>query len=223
MSEYWDDYAGYDEAAETLKEALRAGVKDEIKEQIKSLSSENRELKNKLKNLDKLMLEAEQSRLAYEREYATAKRTAVQDVRKEKLAELLNALDERLYTVERIYVSREKCDRCDDQRRIYYTTPMGRETYEACECSSSDSHWEAVSVAAHEVSRRDGKLVLWWCAVDGWRDSDTLNPKVLKPSGGVDIAVLTESPSSYSFRTLESAQAVADARNRQEKGEAVQS
>jgi regulator of replication initiation timing len=213
MNDYWDDDSQYDQVADELKQAFRESVKDEIKNRIKKLVTENRELKVKLEGLDRLELEAAQSKAKYDREYSSAKREAQQAARKEKLADLLTALDERLYSVEIKYVKNEKCAKCDENRRLHYVTPRGKPALEACECSGSTRLWEATEVAAHEVSSRDGKLLIWWAAVSRWADSDSLNAKVLKRSEGVPAEKLAANPNAYSYKDRASAQATADAAN----------
>lgn len=213
MSDYWDNYTEYDAIAAEMKDALRGSVKDEIKKHIETVETENRDLKDKLKGLDLLEREAAQSKAKYDREFANAKRDAVQSARKEKLASLLTALDERLYTVEHKHTKREKCDQCDDNRRLHYITPKGKKAYESCECDATDWHWEAEEIAAHEVASRDGSLTIWWAAVSRWKDSDALNPKVLKRAEGVPIEKLTASPTEYSYNDLLVAQKVAHVAN----------
>lgn len=215
MSDYWDDYSEYDAIAAEMKDALRVSVKDEIKKRIEMLATENKELKTKLKDLDQLEREAIQSKAKYDREFANAKRDAAQAARKEKLASLLTALDERLYTVEHKSTKREKCDQCDDTRRIYYLTPKGKKAYESCECDATDWRWEAEEIAAHEVSSRDGGFTIWWAAVSKWNDADALNPRVLKRAEGVPIEKLASSPTGYSYKDRASAQYIADVANRE--------
>ena len=212
-NEYWENYGEYDSAMNELKDALRASVKDEVKKRIENLELENRTLKVKLQGLDKLELEAAQAKSKYEREFSEARRVAERTVRKEELGKLLQALDERLYTVERLYVKRDKCELCDDDRRLKYTTPSGREAYEMCECAANDSSWEVQEVVAHEVSRRDGKLMVWWRSLRSWGEDDQISPRVLKPSEGVEVSMMQTRPMEYSFRDLASAQVVADALN----------
>lgn len=216
MSDYWDNEEGYDEVAAELKQTLRDAVTLEVKNTIETLQTQNRELKSKLENLDRLEREAIQAKSAAEREGAAARRDAEQVVRKEKLFELLAAIDERLYTVERVYVDREKCDRCDDERHLRYTTPRGNSTYESCKCADKDWSWQPVEAVAHEVARRNGKLVLWWKSVSRYldRDSDYMNgPSVSKRAEGVPTETVAKSPSEFAFKDMAAAQAAADLAN----------
>lgn len=213
MSDYWESESEYDAMAEDLKNALRKSVKDEITKRIEKLETENLELKGKLSNLSELEREALRAKAKYERESSAAKSEALGQVRKEKLVDLLAAIDERLFTVERIGHVREKCDRCDDGRRLHYVTPRGKEAYESCDCAQRDYRWEPVEAAAHEVSRRDGALLIWWLPVTRWADSDALRSKVLESAANAPAEKLRANPSDYSFKDLASAQAAADAAN----------
>jgi Skp family chaperone for outer membrane proteins len=213
MSDYWGDYAEYDAVAEELKESLRNSVKEEITKRIESLETENRELKGKLEGLSALEREAERAKAEYERAFSTAKYEATREARKEKLSELLGAIDERLYTVEQEQVKRDKCERCNTSRQIAYKTPLGNDAVERCVCANFDYRWKVEAIAAHEVSRRNGQLVIWWASESRWKDSDTINPRVLKPAEGAEAEDLLKYPSGYSFKDEASAQAAADASN----------
>ena len=216
MNEFWDETTEYDEVAEGLKDTLRAAVRSEITNQIEMLQTQNRELKDKLKDLETLEREAVQAKARFESEYNTAKYQAGQDVRKLALAELLAVIDEQLFTVEMDHVKRPKCDWCDDERLLRYTTPRGRKTSESCECAGSVSVWRVEEVAAHEVSRNTrsgGKFNVWWAAVSRWRDADCLNPRWLVSAEGVDASKVAKNPSNYSYKDRATAQAAADAAN----------
>jgi len=215
MNEFWDDTTEYDEVAEELKGTLRAAVKTEITNKIEMLTNQNRELKEKLKGLDTLEREAVQAKARFDREYATAKYQAASEFRKEKLVELLAVIDERLYTVERVYLKREKCDLCNDNRQILYKTPSGREQAEMCVCATNDPRWQAVEVVAHEVSCRSGKLMLWWVPVNRYEDADWVgSPKHLKRAESATATEHAEDPTAFSFKDMASAQAVSDAANK---------
>lgn len=223
MIDYWDNEEAYDEVAAALKQSLRDAVKLEVKTQIEKLTTENQELKGKLTNLTQLEREATAAKAAAVRESDAARRDAVQTVRKEKLFELLAAIDERLYTVERVSTPREKCDQCDDERHLPYTTPRGRLTYESCECSSRLSRWEPVEAVAHEVSRRNGELTLWWVSVSVHlsRDIDYLSgPRSYKRAEGVAAETVAASPTEFSFKDIAAAQAAADMANALQEGTA---
>ena len=216
MSDYWDNEQEYDDVAAELKQTLRDAVTLEVKNTIEMLQTQNQELRGKLANLEQLEREAVQAKVAADREGAAARHDAVQVVRKEKLFELLAAIDERLYTLERVYVGREKCDRCDDERRLPYTTPLGRSAYDSCECATKDPSWQPVEVVAHEVARRNGKLVLWWKTVSMHldRDSDYISsPRVYQRAAGVSAETVAESPSEFSFMDMDAAQVAADMAN----------
>jgi hypothetical protein len=217
MNDYWDNDEEYDEVAASLKEALQKSVKAEVTERIEKLTTENRELRVKLQKLDALEADAKAAKYRYEREFATAKHEAQSAARKEKLVEILAAIDERLYTVETERVALPKCDKCDSRRRISYTTPLGKDAEEACDCAESHYRYVVREVVAHEVSRRHGKLVIWWAAIKKYGDGDSLSGRVLESSEGVELATLVKGSYGYAFKDSASAQTVADAANKQKE------
>lgn len=214
MDSYFEDYSAYDEVAESLKEALRESVTAEITARLNKLTAENIELRDKVKNLKQLETEVSLAKANYERETASARRDALSIIRKEKLSELLSAIDEHLYTVETKQVPRDKCDRCNEDRRIPYKTPLGKDELELCDCAYQDSVWFVDEAIAHEVSRQNGELRVFWHAVSKRYDHDyIISPRWLKPAGGVDPEEIMKSPREYSFKDIASAQAVADLLN----------
>jgi hypothetical protein len=213
MSDYWDDDSAYDTMAGELKMALQQSVKVDIKALIAKLEAENSELRNKLVNLTELERAATIAKATYDREFSMARREALQAVRREKLVDVLSALDERLYTVDAKYEQGEKCEKCDVDRKLRYKTPRGNDTYEMCECSNTERRVFVAEVAAHEVASRDGQLVIWWAAVSRWKDSDSLNARVLRRAESVTFEQRVASPGEFSYKDTASAQLVADAVN----------
>ena len=211
--EYWGEFSEYDSVAESLKDSLRGSVREEIAGRIERLTGENAALKGRLRGLDAAEREAAQAKAKYEREFSGAKSEAVRAVRKEELGKLLDAIDERLYRVERVYTERPKCDLCDERRQIAYKTPRGRDVTESCVCSETDMRWEATEVVAHEVSRRDGALMVWWVSTRSWGDDDQLSPTVLKRAADSPVTDVLKQPGNYSFSDRASAQALAEKLN----------
>lgn len=213
MNEYWDEYSEYDSAVESLKDSLRESVKKEVADRIKRLVADNAALKDRLRGLDEAERVAAQTRADYERKFSSIKREAVQAARKEELGKLLDAIDERLYRVERVYTKLPKCDLCNENRQVAYKTPRGRDVTELCACGESLSRWEATEVFAHEVSRRNGELIVWWVSVRRWGHDDQLSPIVLKRAGDFPVADVLKHPGEYSFPDLAGAQALAETLN----------
>jgi len=216
MSDYWDNEDEYDDVAAELKQTLRDAVTLEVKNTIQMLQTQNRELKSKLENLEKLEGEAIQAKHAANREGAAARRDAERVVRKEKLGEILAAIDERLHLIEREYLQQEKCDHCNDNRRIPYTLPSGRESSETCACAANHTKWVLSEAVAHEVAIRGEKISVWWVSGRRWGENDELYAKTMKRSLGVSLAELCADPTNYAYADAAAGQVVVDALNKAE-------
>ena len=48
------------------------------------------------------------------------------------------------WKVGREYIRHPKCDKCDENRKLHYTTPRGRAMTEDCECSQSTTIYKPV-------------------------------------------------------------------------------
>ena len=133
--DFWEDESEFETEITHFKNFLRREVKKEIKEKIASLEKELKELK-----------EFKNEKEKYIREYKNAISEAKKSEEKWKKARLHQLLGEYLtcgWKVETLYKQGEKCDKCDDNRYIHFTSPQGNKYKETCRCS--ESHREYVT------------------------------------------------------------------------------
>jgi hypothetical protein len=213
MSDYYfEDLSPFDEAVESFKEELRGAVKHEVQTEMETLRTQNREMAEKLKNLGQLEQAAERARIHYEVQLSQAESTARRTVEKEGIRKLLSVLREPRY---RIVIERDwqpKCDRCDEDRRLHYTTPRGKASYEQCECSVTTPRYAVEEALVHEVAKRNGELLAWYHEASRYFSDDSFgSPTVL--NAPAKIEEMMKDPRSYGFPSMESAQALADAMN----------
>ncbi|SDK80663.1 hypothetical protein [Arthrobacter sp. ok362] len=217
MSDY-DDYYGntspFDEEVESFKAALRAVVKQETQDELETLRTANREMTGKLANLNKLERAAEAAQRDYERKLSQAEQMARRTVEKEGLAKLLELFREPRYRVHIVWDTQPKCVKCDENRKLRYTTPRGNVGFEACECFVQTQRWEVEETVVHEVARRGGKLLVWYHGTSRYFDDDSVgSPTVLKSPDGASLAELSQDPRGYGFPDADTAQELADALN----------
>ena len=147
---YYDDYdiwldtSEFDQQIEEFKNALRDSVKEEIKDEIATLKAELATLKEFRDDRHKLIREYEAKIREAERKLADVKRVAKESEEKWKKARLHQLLGDYLtigwkagYTWE----YGEKCDKCNDNRRISFTSPQGKEYTEECNCAKRYYHY----------------------------------------------------------------------------------
>lgn len=143
---YYDSYndfyepSEYEIMVEQFKDELRKSVKQEIQDEMERLRKENEELQEIKRNFNKA-LEEEQEYLRQKRiELEMAKR----DLARKRVDELLKeaGLYKELYTIEYEFVKKKKCDKCDEDRRIWYKTPSGKDAHEDCECNKNHKKYK---------------------------------------------------------------------------------
>ena len=131
----WEDYyepSEFDILMDGFKDSIRENVKQEIKEKIERLEKENAELRDVKEKWEDVKRYHEEAICELKREK--------ERVRKELESEKINKLLESLaFTAYRPLAKTEmipKCDKCDENRKIYFTSPMGRKMSEDCTCAA---------------------------------------------------------------------------------------
>ena len=136
--DYWAELSEFDQQIEEFKDSLRNSVKDEIKEKIASLENELSELKEFRDEKDKFIQECESKVREAKREAEVAIRTAKESEEKWKKARLHQLLGDYLtvgWEVGNSWEYGEKCNKCDENRKIHFTSPQGKKYTEDCQCA----------------------------------------------------------------------------------------
>ena len=136
--DYWAELSEFDQQIEEFKDSLRNSVKDEIKEKIASLENELSELKEFRDEKDKFIQECESKVGEAKREAEVAIRTAKESEEKWKKARLHQLLGDYLtvgWKVGNSWEYGEKCNKCDENRKIHFTSPQGKKYTEDCQCA----------------------------------------------------------------------------------------
>lgn len=148
--EFYDEHSEFDQQVDELKASLMNSVKDEFKAEMDRLRAENAELQ-----------EFKQEKQRIEREIANMKRQsegdkqeAIKQAKMSRLSELLGGFGVEMWTPEYYYIDSRKCDRCDENRRVHYKTPLGRDSYESCTCHSRISIYQPAKNTLHRLSTR---------------------------------------------------------------------
>lgn len=214
MSDYYEDLSPFDEDVEAFKDHLRKAVKEEIKAELEKLRTENRDMAGKLTALTTLEREAADTKREYERKLNNAEREARRTVEKEGLRKLLELLREPRYRVVTTWDLDPKCGKCDENRKLRYTTPRGNEAFETCECATTTTRWITEEMLVHEVAKRSGKILAWYHPASRYFDDDSIaSPNVLKSPDGVTLEEMAKNPRDYGFATEADAQILAGALN----------
>lgn len=166
MSYYDEDFyyepSEFDMMMHELKESLTKSIKKEFIDKMDKLQQENKELQDIKANFEAIKRDFQNEKQKAIREYEQKKH----EVRRERLHQLMKDFEVELYSVASKGKKQPKCSKCDEKRRIHYTTPSGRETYEACECDKSIPVYEPIRAILKTFSIRDGKGFAWYTIRD---------------------------------------------------------
>lgn len=220
MSDY-DDYYGntspFDEEVESFKDSLRKAVKEETQKELETLRTANAEMAGRLKNLTALERTAKDTVRRYEQKLHNAEVTARHTVQKEGLRKLMELLSEPRYRVDCSWDLGPKCGKCNENRKLPYITPRGKEAFEDCECAVRPRKWVVEEQLVHEVSRGNGQILAWYHSTMRYFSEDSFSsPTVLKSAEGVALEDLMKNPRDYGFTTEAAAADLATALNKED-------
>lgn len=165
--EFYNESSEFIEQIEGLKSELFKSVKKEIIDELLELREELRELRPVRDNISRLERDYNNKKAQLEREYEEKKR----NIRRERISELFKDSKIEYWTTGWSYEEKEKCDKCDEDRRIHYKTPLGNKTWESCDCDERITNYIPKSILLNTFSFRDGTENAWYKVRDeGSRD-----------------------------------------------------
>lgn len=129
--DFYDEPSEFEMQIEEFKDGLRQAVKQEYLTKIERLENELAELKVIKENWKSKVAELE----AAKRETEKAKSEAMREARKLRLSELFADDFQTAWGIagENVYIH-DKCNKCDDDGYIHFTSPQGKELTERCNC-----------------------------------------------------------------------------------------
>jgi hypothetical protein len=145
---------------EEFKASLMTAVKDEFKSEMDRLKTENEALQKVKRDFDAIQREYREKHRQLEYERANMERT----VRRERLASLMKDFEVVMWRADGKREYGPKCNKCDEQRRVKYVTPLGRTSEETCDCNVSWIDYHPVEHRASEfkIGRDDNQLSVWY-------------------------------------------------------------
>ena len=143
MYDYYDEEYDYYEPSEVdrlfdeLKEKAKDFIIPSVTRHIEELEKENKDLKFKLKLLQDKEDEVKRDKQSLEFAKNNYKQELESEFKKQKLEDLINPLLEELdvwFACEETY-QLEKCDKCNDDRKLVATYPDGTKAEKSCSCA----------------------------------------------------------------------------------------
>ena len=145
MYDYYEDFyepSENDIVMSEIGDILKKMVRKEIMDELEKLRKENAELQEFKRNKEKYDRELSAAKYDYERKLNDAEC----NIKKARIHDLLGDYLTVGYMVSTNNKRKPKCNKCDEDRRIQYTTPRGKVVYEFCECSEYDFFYEVKEV-----------------------------------------------------------------------------
>ncbi|MFC7559933.1 hypothetical protein ACFQY3_14770 [Paenibacillus farraposensis] len=149
--DFWDEPSEFEQQVDEWKEALMNSMKEGHKQEIARLQKENGELRLVKSQLENMKLEHRQKL----HELDLQKQDLERKVRRERLDTLMEDFILELWVPESDYKLGEKCDKCDDNRRFHYKTPMGRDDSETCGCAVKIPYYKPELYTVYSFGMKD--------------------------------------------------------------------
>ena len=205
------EYNPLDEVLEQATAALLAAAKGNVAQMVAELKRENAFLKNENSRLStELMRALSRSRELSDKEDELNRMAAQMPIDK-----FFGQRSVIMYKPSHARLGRpDKCDKCNDDRNIWFLTPLGKQAYEACECSGYLYGYQPNEMILTELRKDNRKLLMWFKPYErdehGYTSGDFVeDTAVYKP--GDDFAKL-DKYKAY-FRDLADCQAYCDRLN----------
>lgn len=128
--DYYDEPSEFEQQIDEFKNSLYDCVKKEHKDKMTRLEKENKELQETKKNFDAIKTEYNNKL----RELNIKLETAERDAKRLKLKDLMQELKQVLWQAKTTRVYDEKCEKCNNNRKIEFTSPSGKTFEEDCTC-----------------------------------------------------------------------------------------
>ena len=158
--EFYNELNEFELQISEFKQSLLNSVKDEYKKEMETLRKENEKLQDVKKNWESLKREHNNKM----RELENEKRNLELKMKRARLDTLLEGVYKFVYyRPSKKYEKLPKCNKCDNYRKVEFTSPLGRKMKEECECNKSiisyvcEPFWVC---EFRETSQRE--LIIWF-------------------------------------------------------------
>lgn len=157
-TDFYGEPNEFDRQVDEFKESLMRGVKAEFLEEMESLRKENAELQDVKKNFESIKSDYKRK----ENEFNRLESDIESRVRREHWLKLLKDQEVTLYKADYSFDQGEKCDKCDSNRYIHYTSPQGNPAKEKCNCAKNKIVWKPKLVIRYEFKVKSGEVKAWY-------------------------------------------------------------
>ena len=174
-SDFYDETSEFEQQVEEFKSALVKSVKAEYMNEIGRLRKENSELQETKKNFEVIKNEYRTKENSLKIETEQMERM----IKQQRLSDLMKDFNVIMYQAKTKSVYKSKCTKCDDNRQIHFSSPLGKEMTEQCECAECKNKCIPTEHYCCEfrLDNNRNKMLMWfkmnheddydWCGYDG--------------------------------------------------------
>jgi hypothetical protein len=210
---YFDEPSEFDEKCNELVQMLKDTATAELKAELERLRAENARMRDIVQNYDEKVRDLELKARQYKWDEDSMRLKIKHEVRMERLRDLLADFQYVLYAVMNEPIPYPKCNKCDGDRYIHFTSPSGKDCKELCDCSRKIPNYtvkesDCVTLRISTFGGSKGELLGYYRLRD---DSDGLCDARLS-NNSIYTGQPYETIDRYSvfFKTHEDAQKYAD-------------
>lgn len=149
FEENWCEEPREEETA--LIEAIKEGVRQDIKAEMERLRKENTELQ-----------QYKQERQEYEYRLQTEVEAYKRTLRQGKVKELFGDYIGTGWGVGRNTILPPKCDKCDEKRFIHFKSPRGKELTELCDCAFGKMVCKPIELTLIKFSKYRDEIIRYF-------------------------------------------------------------
>lgn len=160
--EFYDEPSEFEQQVDEFKNALINSVKEKYINEMDRLKRENLELQEVKRNFNNIQNEykKKENQLRIEREHME------REVRQQRLTELMKDFNVIMYRATTKYVYKSKCNKCDENRQIHFTSPQGKEMTEECECAKGKNKYVPSEHYCYEFKidnyNNNNNMLMWF-------------------------------------------------------------
>jgi rubrerythrin len=214
---YNDDYSEMDQFLDELKQTALKNTKEEFLKKMERLEKENAELQEVKKNWNQLKREVEREKENYKFDKDKLER----EIAYKKINELLDIANwtDKLYYITDVNAHLPKCNNCDDNRYIHFSSPTGKDCTEICPiCGQNYYKYVVKECPTFRLKfNSEGRVAVesYFIKTDRWGDS-TIYTKQNVYEGSVEDFYFNDSYKirHTGFRSKELAQQICDKINK---------
>ena len=223
---FYSEPSEFEMQIDEFKNALKQSVTQEWIDKMNALENENTELQEVKKNFETIKSDYENKKRECELEKERVIREAESTARRARLRELMQDVQVSFWDLSSVGMYGAKCDKCNENRQISYTTPSGKEAFEDCMCAERIYIMQPRLQILYEISLRDrnNKTVHAWFQEhrgddDNWySNSNYLGEKIIVEEYTNFEALNMDDVRKFYFRTEERCQEFCDWYNSKIKG-----